>query len=120
MYFCAKCACVCVLVTALEGCYCDKWGWMLLISMEWLSIDLSSINLFHLGEFPGVLLWSLALSSVAVGGPLVALVIYRAIKRFVMINHLHQNNLSFTVGVVDFFTRSHKAPALLFQLRLYH
>ena len=46
--------------------------------MEWLSIDqggMSSINLFHLGEFPGVSLWSLALSSVAVGGPLVTLVI---------------------------------------------
>ena len=61
------------------------------------------VSPFHLGEFPGVPLWSLALLCVAVGGPLVALVIWQDIRNIVMINPLYQNNLSFTVDVADFF-----------------
>ena len=51
---------------------------MLLIGTEWLRIDqgcVSCVNLFHVGELPGVPMWSLALSSKAMRGPLVALVI---------------------------------------------
>ena len=51
---------------------------MLLNGMKWLRVDQGSmcyVSPFHLGEFPGVPLWSLALLCVAVGGPLVALVI---------------------------------------------
>ena len=79
---------------------------MLLIGIKWLRINQGGISCvcpFRLGEFPGVPLWSLALLCVAVGGPLVTLVIWQDIKNIVMINALHQNNLSFTVGVADFF-----------------
>ena len=67
------------------------------------------------GGIPRVPLWSLALLCVAVGGPLITLVIWQDIRNIVIINPLHQNNLSFVVDVAE---GSHKAPALLFQLGL--
>ena len=59
-------------------------------------------QLFHLEEFLGVLLWSLALLSVAVGGLLVALEISLDIADIALINLLHSGKQSSTVGVAEF------------------
>ena len=58
---------------------------------------------FHLEEFLGVLLWSLALLSVAVGELLVALGILLDIENIALVNLLHSSKQSCAVGVAVFF-----------------
>ena len=60
------------------------------------------VQLFHLEEFLGVLLWSLVLLSVAVGELLVALGILLDIKNIALVNHLHSGKQSSAVGVAEF------------------
>ena len=57
---------------------------------------------FHLEEFLGVLLWSLALLSVAVGELLVALGILLDIENIALVNLLHSGKQSSAVGVAEF------------------
>ena len=57
---------------------------------------------FHLEELLGVLLWSLALLSVAVGELLVALGILLDIKNIALVNLLHSGKQSSAVGVAEF------------------
>ena len=59
-------------------------------------------QLFHLEEFLGVLLWSLALLSVAVGGLLVALEISLDITSIALVNLLHSGKQNSAVGVAEF------------------
>ena len=59
-------------------------------------------QLFHLEEFLGILLWSLAFLSVAVGGLLVALGISLDIADIALVNLLHSGKQSSTVGVAEF------------------
>ena len=75
--------------------------------MEWLRIDqggMCRVNLFHLREFPGVPLWSLTISSVAVGGHLGHYGDLVRHKKYCNDQPLYQNNQNFTVGVAGFFT----------------
>ena len=60
------------------------------------------VQLFHLEEFLGVLLWSLALLSVAVGELLVALGILLDIENIALVNLLHSGKQSSAVGVAEF------------------
>ena len=60
------------------------------------------VQQFHLEEFLGVLLWSLALLSVAVGGLLVALEILLDNENIALVNHLHSGKQSSAVGVTEF------------------
>ena len=60
------------------------------------------VELFHLEEFLGVILWSLDLLSVAVGGLLVALGILLDIENIALVNLLHSGKQSFAVGVAEF------------------
>ena len=57
---------------------------------------------FHLEEFLGVLLWSLALLSVAVGELLVALGILLDIENIALVNLFHSGKQSSAVGVAEF------------------
>ena len=60
------------------------------------------VQLFHLEEFLGVLLWSLALLSVAVGGLSVSLGILLDIENIALVNLLHSGKQSSAVGMAEF------------------